>query len=306
MIHTWGCNAATVWLLPPEDRGTQLTVPHFKYAGPTYDDALSHLRNVPGPLLLMLPTDLPAALRRELDGFDRLGSGWEADADGTLLTLLRRGTADWCRWDALVPHLTGRHTYMTTPQEHPRPAWDDLVAAFHNHGILPNVTWQTVRQKTFHRDYWRRVRARLLELRATLRQRWDNLWLCRLDPCMPTSHLLHTCHLCGEYNTVSSARPTGTNRCAQCSQVAACPRPEPPEETLRRRIEGTQTSSHGQAGPAGAALLWIHVHLRDPAFVAHLSHVFAPRFPHDAANCRPVSTMPRRRRNGPKHARARR
>ena len=45
---------------------------------------------------------------------------------------------------------------------------------------------------------------------------------------------------------------------------------------MQRCIEGAQTPSHGQAGPAGAALLWIHVHLRDPTSVAHLSHVFAP------------------------------
>ena len=83
---------------------------------------------------------------------------------------------------------------------------------------------------------------------------------------------------------MSSAASTGANGCARCTQVAACPWPEPPagprrrteEEALRRRIEGAHTPSHEQAGPAGAALLWIHVHLRDPTSVAHLSHVFAP------------------------------
>ena len=83
---------------------------------------------------------------------------------------------------------------------------------------------------------------------------------------------------------MSSTASTGANRCARCTQVAACPWPEPPagplgrteEEALRRRIEGAHTPSHEQAGPAGAALLWIHVHLRDPTSVAHLSHVFAP------------------------------
>ena len=83
---------------------------------------------------------------------------------------------------------------------------------------------------------------------------------------------------------MSSAAATGANRCEQCTQVAACPWPEPPagprrrteEEALRRRIEGAHTPSHEQAGPAGAALLWIHVHLRDPTSIAHLSHVFAP------------------------------
>ena len=38
---------------------------------------------------------------------------------------------------------------------------------------------------------------------------------------------------------------------------------------------GRANLSHSHAGPAGAALLWIHVHLRDPTSVAHLSHVFA-------------------------------
>ena len=63
-----------------------------------------------------------------------------------------------------------------------------------------------------------------------------------------------------------------------------CPWPEPSlgrrrcteEVALQRRIEGTQTASHGHLGPVRAALLWIHVHLRDSVFVAHLSHVFAP------------------------------
>ena len=70
----------------------------------------------------------------------------------------------------------------------------------------------------------------------------------------------------------------------QCSQVAACPWLEPPagprrrteEEALQRRIDGAQTPSQGQGGPAGAALLWTHVHLTDSMSVAHLSHVFAP------------------------------
>ena len=81
-----------------------------------------------------------------------------------------------------------------------------------------------------------------------------------------------------------SAAPAGANKCAQCSQVATCPWPEPPagphrrteEEALRRCIWGAHAPPHKRAGPAGAALLWIHVHLRDPTSVAHLSHVFAP------------------------------
>ena len=166
----------------------------------------------------------------------------------------------------------------------PRPEWDDLIAALHKHGLLPDDTWQAVRLKTLDRDYRRPVRAHLLQIRGPLRQRWDNFWLCRLNPWCLASHLQHTCQLCRECDGVSSAALTGTNRCAQCSKVAACPWPKPApgprlcteEEVLRRRIQGAQTPLHVQAGPAGAALLWIHVHPRDPTSVAHLSHMFGP------------------------------
>ena len=60
------------------------------------------------------------------------------------------------------------------------------------------------------------------------------------------------------------------------SEPPAGPRRRTEEEALHRRIEEAHTPSHERAGPAGAALLWIHVHLRDPTSVAHLSHVFAP------------------------------
>ena len=284
-IHAWGRDAATVRWLPPEGGAARLTVAHSKNGGPVYVDALSRLGVIPGPLLLMLPTDLAAALRRELDSCEGLRVGWEAIADGNLLALLLPGAAYGCQWGALVPHLAGHHTYMATPPRgHPRTAWDDVIAAFHDDGILPDDTWQEGRQKTLGRDYQRRVRARLLELRDPLGQQWDDLWLCRPGPWSPASHLPHTCHLCGECDTVSSAAPMGANRCARCSQVAACPWPGPPagsrrrteEEALQRLIRGAHTPSHGHAGPAGAALLWIHVHLRDPTSVAHLSHVFAP------------------------------
>ena len=83
---------------------------------------------------------------------------------------------------------------------------------------------------------------------------------------------------------MSSAPPVGANRCAQCSQVAACTWPEPPagqrrrteEEAFHWRIEDAQTNPHGHAGPAGAILLWIHVHLREPTSFTHLWDVFAP------------------------------
>ena len=141
------------------------------------------------------------------------------------------------------------HVHGNPPRGHPRLEWDGLIATFHDHGILPDDTWQEVRQKTLSRDYRRRVRAHLLELRDPLRQRWEDLWLRRLGPWSPHSHLLDSCHLCGDHGTVSSPAPTGTNRCTQRSQVAACPWPEPPagprrrmaEEALHRRIEGAHT-----------------------------------------------------------------
>ena len=121
--RTWGHPAAAVRWHPPEGGAAQLAVAHFKAGGPVYDDALSRLGDTQGPLRLMLPTDIAAALRQELDGCEGLRVGWEAVADGTLLALLHRDTANGCRWDALTPHLTGRHVYMATPpQGHPRPA----------------------------------------------------------------------------------------------------------------------------------------------------------------------------------------
>ena len=147
----------------------------------------------------------------------------------------------------------------TPPQGHPRPAWDDLIAAFHNHGIPPDDTRRVVQRKTLGRDYRRRVRTRLLEIRDPLRQRWEDLWLRHLDPWSPPSHLPHTCRLCGECDTVSSAASTGANRCARCAQVAACPWPEPPagprrrteEEALHRRVEGAQNPLTRTRGPRG-------------------------------------------------------
>ena len=284
-IHQWGHGTATTLWHPPEDGAARLAVAHFKTGRPVYDDALFRLGDARGPLLLMLPTDLAAALRQELDSCDELRVEWEAVADGNLLALLHRDAADGRQWDVLAPHLTGRHVYMATP---PRgtPARRGTTSSppSTKHGILPDDTWREVQRKTLGRDYRRRVRARLLELRDPLRQRWDDLWLRHLGPWSPPSSLPHTCRLCGGCDTVSFAAPTGANRCAQCSPVAVYPWPEPHagphrrtgEEALHQRIEGAHVPSHERAGPAGAALLWIHVHLRDPMFVAHLSHVFAP------------------------------
>ena len=168
-IHTWGHGTAIIRWHPPEDRATRLAVAHFKTGGPVYNDALSRLGDTRGPLLLMLPTGLAPALRQEPDSCDQLQVEWEAVADGNVLALLHQDAADGCQWDMLAPNLTGRHVYMATaPKGHPRPAWDDLIAAFHDHGILPDDTWREVQRKTLGRDYWRRVRGRLLEIQDPL------------------------------------------------------------------------------------------------------------------------------------------
>ena len=71
----------------------------------------------------MLPTNLAAALRQELDSCEGLQPGWEPSADGRLLALLQQDAADECQWGMLAPHLTRRHVYMATPpQGHSRPA----------------------------------------------------------------------------------------------------------------------------------------------------------------------------------------
>ena len=109
---------------------------------------------------------------------------------------------------------------------------------------------------------------------------------------------------------MSSTAPMGMNGRTQCSQVAACPWTESPpglrlrteEEALQRRIEGAQTPSHGQAGPAGAALLWIQGHLREPSSVVHPDCLHPD---HQSAQCRARNTMPLQRGDGPEHARAR-
>ena len=71
-IHTWGRDAATIRWLPLEGGAARLTVAHFKNRVPVYDDALSRLGHILGPLLLMLPTDLAPALRHELDSCEGL------------------------------------------------------------------------------------------------------------------------------------------------------------------------------------------------------------------------------------------
>ena len=168
-IHQWGHGTANVRWHPPEDGAARLAVAHFNTEGPVYDDALSRLGDARGPLLLMLPTDLAAALRQELNSCDGLRVEWETVADGNLLAVLHRDAADGRQCDLLAPHLMGRHVYMATPpQGHARATWDNLIAALHDHRILPDDTWREFQRKTLGRDYRRRVRARLLEVRGPL------------------------------------------------------------------------------------------------------------------------------------------
>ena len=118
-IHTWGHGAATIRWHPPEDGAARLAVAHFKTGGPVYDDALSLLDDTQGPLLLMLPTDLAAALRQELGSCDGLRVEWKAVTDGNVLALLHWDAVDECQWDMLAPQLTGRHVYMAAPPQGP-------------------------------------------------------------------------------------------------------------------------------------------------------------------------------------------
>ena len=122
--------------MPPEGRGTRVTVAHFRKGGPAYDDPLSRLGDLQAPLLLVLPMDLAVALRRELNDRERLRVGWEAAANCALLALLGQDDANGCRWDTLVPRLDRHHTYMSTALRPPCLEWDDHIAAFQDHGVV--------------------------------------------------------------------------------------------------------------------------------------------------------------------------
>ena len=274
-IHTWRCDTANVRWLPPEDVGTRLTVAHFKERGPTYDDAVSRRSDVPGLLLLMLLTDFAAALRWELDGCDRLKVGWEAVADGTLLPVLHRDTADGCRWDALVPHLTRRHTYMTTP---PRgtPARRGMTSS---RSPTTTASSPTTRGK---RSGGKRSVATTDAVSAPAC--WNSGTPFYNSATTSGSAASTPGHQPPTSHTPATSARSATRCPPPCRRVAAWPWLEPPagprrrteEEALHRRIKDAQIPSHGKAGPPGAALLWLHVHLRDPTSVANLWQVFAP------------------------------
>ena len=314
-IRTWGHATATVRWHPPEGGAAQLAVAHFKAGGPVYDDALSRLGDTQGPLLLMLPTDIAAALRQELDGCEGLRVEWEAVADGTLLALLHRDTANGCRWDALTPHLTGRHVYMATPpQGHPRPAWDDLIAVFHDHGILPDDTWREVQRKTLGRDYRRRVRTCLLEIRDPLRQRWDDLWLRHLDPWSAPSHLPHTCRLCENVTQCPPQRrqaPTGARGAPRWLRAPGPNLPQAHAGAQRRRpctgaSRGHKPPRKKVRAPRALPFCGSTCTCGSPHPLSTCRTCSRPDPQPAAALCRARSTMPRRRGDGPGHTRARR
>ena len=171
----------------------------------------------------MLPSDVPTALRCEQGDQAEVRVGWAAVVDNALLALLHGSSAGGHWSDTLLPHFNGHHTYVSAAPDRPCPEWGNLIAAFNDHGMHATNTWQTVRANTLRRDYRRRVRARLLELRNSIGRRCDDLWLRWLRPWSPASHLPQACCLCGTCDVMSSNLPAGTNRCTRCSQVVASP-----------------------------------------------------------------------------------
>ena len=108
------------------------------------------------------------------------------------------------------------HVYGKSPRGHPRPAWDDRIAAFHDHGILPDDRWQEVRQKMPGRDCRHRVRARLLELRAPFASGGTSSGSAVSAPgCRPpTSHTPATFALnATRYPPQRRRAPTGARSC---------------------------------------------------------------------------------------------
>ena len=108
-----------VWWLSPEGGDSRLIVAHFRKGGPAYDDALSCLGNLPGRLLILLPTDLAVKLRCQLDNHHRLRVGWETVSSGALLALIHWDDTDEYRWNALVTHLDEHHNYISTDRGQP-------------------------------------------------------------------------------------------------------------------------------------------------------------------------------------------
>ena len=136
-IRTWGHAAATVRWQPPEDGATQLTVAHFK-AGDRYTTTPCPGWATPRALTPHAPHRYRSRaapgtgrLRRAASG---VGSGRGRHPTGPP-PQGHRERVPMGRADA-PPHRAPR-VHAEPPQGHPRPSWDDLIAAFHDHGILP-------------------------------------------------------------------------------------------------------------------------------------------------------------------------
>ena len=99
----------TIPWLPPEGGDTQLTEAQFREGGPLYDQAMSRLGSLRRPLLLLLPSDLATAPRRELDNHAEVRVGWEAVTNDALLALLHRGVSSY-------PTSTGTTPMCQPPQ----------------------------------------------------------------------------------------------------------------------------------------------------------------------------------------------
>ena len=190
-----------------------------------------------------------------------------------------------CQWGALVPHLAGRHTYMATPpQGHPRSAWDDLIAAFQDHGILPDDTWQEVWQKTLGRDYRRRIHARLLELRDPLRQRWDNLWLRRLGHGLPASHSHKTATSAGNATRYPPQRrwaPTDVCGAPRWPRAPGPNRPRARADAQKRRL--CTGASEARTPP--------HMAARAPPAPTSCGSMCTCRTPRPSRTCRRVRAL---------------
>ena len=114
----WQRDVATIRWFLPEGRDTQLRVAHWRKGRPQYDDDLSRLGGLPGPLLLMPPSNLATALSRELKDYAEVRVDPGAVADSTLLVLFHRAGACWHQRDALFPQLK-----QTAPHLCVRPPW---------------------------------------------------------------------------------------------------------------------------------------------------------------------------------------
>ena len=282
-IHTWGRNAAAIRCVSSEGGAARLTVAHFKTGGPVYDDALSWLGDILGPLLLMLPTNLAAALRQELDSCNGLRVGLEAVADGNLLALLHRDAGD--EWHTGAPPHRAPHVYGNPPPGG-TPARRGMTSS------PPSTTTGFSRTTRGRRSGRRRSAGTTGAASAPA------CWSSRTPSASGGTTSGSAVSAPGRRPPTSDTPATSAGNATRYppqrrrAPTGACSAPGWPRapgpnlpragtdarkrRLFHRRIRGAHAPLHERVGPAGAALLWIHVHLRDPTSVAHLSHVFTP------------------------------